>query len=367
MNISLAFIRVLFIFLSVLFMAAYSTINAREGFTLYNLIIGIVAGFSFGILLISVESLFKRFNLRVFNVAILGLFCGYLMGIAISLIFKAALNASALPMHSAPIEFIQILIFLFTTYLGMTLSVRAADEIYVSIPFIKFKSINHKKKDLLIDLSALMDTRIIDLAASGILDNNLVIPRFIIKELNAMLEANDDLLKTKARRCLEAVKKLENLPSLELRFADNDFPDLKDLQSKLARLARMLDANIITADMNRLQQTQMENSRVINLHLLANALKPITQTGETLQIKIQRYGKEPRQGVGYLEDGTMVVVNGGAEFIGDTIKSQVLSVKHTSSGRMIFCNAVEDGLLTSQEIEQKVSEMENTHKSYFAI
>jgi uncharacterized protein YacL len=96
-------------------------------------------------------------------------------------------------------------------------------------------------------------------------------------------------------------------------------------------------------------------------------LKPITQTGEFINIKIQRYGKEPRQGVGYLDDGTMVVINGGAEFIGETIKAQVLSVKHTSSGRMIFCNAAEEGVFSEHQIAQTVADMETSHKNYFAL
>lgn len=367
MNISLSFIRVFFVILSILFLTTYTTTSSPEGITLPNVIIGVISGMAFGFLLISTDTLFKRFSLRTFNIATLGLFCGYLMGEAISLIFKTVVDVSTLPLSPATTELAKTGIFLFTAYLGMIMSVRAADEIYISIPFIKFKPTSHKKKDMLVDVSALMDSRIIDLAASGLLDNNLIIPRFIIKELNAMGESNDEMLKNKARRCLEAVKKLENQPNLELRFSDNDFPELKDLQAKLTRLARNLDANIITADMNRVQQTQVDGTKVINIHLLANALKPITQSGEALQIKIQRYGKEPRQGVGYLDDGTMVVINGGAEYIGETIKAQVLSVKHTTSGRMIFCNAVEDGMMTSQEIEQTVAEMENSHKNYFAI
>lgn len=367
MNISLAFIRVFFVILSILFLTTYTTTTSIEGFTFANIIIGVISGLAFGFVLIGTDSLFKRFNLRTFNIATLGLFCGYLMGEAITLIYKTVIDVSALPLSPATSELVRIAIFLFTAYLGMVMSVRAADEIYISIPFIKFKPTSHKKKDILVDVSALMDTRIIDLASSGLLDSNLIIPRFTVKELNAMGEGTDDMLKAKARRCLDAIKKLENIPALELRFVENDFPELKDLQSKLTRLARMLDANIITADMNRIQQSQIDGARIINIHLLANALKPITQSGETLQIKIQRYGKEPRQGVGYLEDGTMVVVNGGAEYIGDTIKAQVLSVKHTSSGRMIFCNAVEDGLMSTQEIEQTVSELENSHKNYFAI
>ncbi len=138
--------------------------------------------------------------------------------------------------------------------------------------------------------------------------------------------------------------------------------------TKLLHLARLLDASIITADLNKIQQSSAEGVRIINIHGLSNALKPITQNGELLNIKIQRYGKEPRQGVGYLDDGTMVVVNGGAEYIGDTIKAQVLSVKHTSSGRMIFCNTTEEQLASLQEMSLQTSdELDNSSKNYYSL
>jgi uncharacterized protein YacL len=367
MNISLTFIRTFFLIMCVLFASTYATTTASNGFTPANLVIGIVSGLFFGLGVISLDYLFKRFNLRTFNLAMLGLFCGYLMGEAILLLLTTAFEFSALAVSPEILTVLKIAIFLFTAYLGMAMTARAADEIYVSIPFVKFKPTSYKKKDILVDASAFLDTRIIDLAISGLLDHQLIIPRFLIKELNANLEGAEENVKSKARRCLDTVKKLENIPTLELRYSDTDFPELKDPMSKLIRLARMMDANIITADINRVQQASIEGIRIINIHLLSNALKPLTQTGEFLTIKIQRYGKEPRQGVGYLDDGTMVVVNGGAEFIGENIKSQVLSVKHTSSGRMIFCNAADENLMALPDLEQSVSDLENTHKNYFAL
>jgi uncharacterized protein YacL len=142
---------------------------------------------------------------------------------------------------------------------------------------------------------------------------------------------------------------------------------VKDPMTKLIRLARFLDANIITSDINRIQQSSHEGVSIINIHMLSNALKPITQTGEFINIKIQRYGKEPRQGVGYLEDGTMVVVNGGAEYIGETIKAQVLSVKHTTSGRMIFCNTSEETLLSDHEFDHTIPDTDNAPRDYLSV
>jgi uncharacterized protein YacL len=329
--------------LSIFFMTTYM-IAGEAGYTATNLGLGVLLGVILGCLLIGFDLLFKRFNLRAFNIAIVGLFFGYLMGQALVLVFSAILDISAASIHLQPrvLEVITISLFLFGIYLGTLMTLRASDELYVSIPFVKFTPTAHKKRDLIIDGSVLSDARIIDMAASGMLDHHLILPRFLIKELYAAAETPDEMTRTKAKRALEVAKKLEGMTELELRYNDTDFPDVKDPMSKMIRLARLVDANILTADISRIQMAAIEGVRVINIHFLSNALKPLMQAGEHIKIKIQRYGKEPRQGVGYLDDGTMVVVNGGGQYIGETIDAQVLSVKHTTSGRMIFCNASDE-------------------------
>jgi uncharacterized protein YacL len=365
MNISLSLIRILFVLMCILFATTYTT-SALNGFDLINALLGIAAGLISGLILIGIEKMF-RFNIRELNIATLGLFFGYLLGKAIVAIFSTVLVLAKLSINPQVEVLSEAAIFLFCTYLGMVLTSRASEELYVSIPFIRLKPTTHKKKEVLLDGSILMDPRIIDLASSGLLDHNLILPRFMLKEFQAMADANDEATKAKGRRCLEVTKKLETIPTLDMKYVDTDFPDLKDTMGKLIKLARHLDANILTADISRIQQgASADGIRIINIHSLSNALKPLTQTGEYLNVKIQRYGKEARQGVGYLEDGTMVVVNGGAEFIGDTIRAQVLSVKHTSSGRMIFCNATDDQM-SEHEVMQTVANMENSHKNYFAV
>lgn len=367
MNLSLAFARVFFLLLCILFLTTYSVTSLPGGMNLANTLRGILSGSIFGVLLIGSEFLFQRFNVRALNLASLGLLFGYLMGQAILLILDHIITLSGAAPSSEVLNLAKIAIFIITCYMGLIMTTRGAEELYLSIPFVKFKPSYQKKKDILLDISILTDPRIIDLATSGLLDHHLIFPRFALKELYQMADSNDEMIKAKARKSLEVIKKLESIPSLELRYVDNDFPEIKDVNSKLTSLARHLDANIITADINRVQISEIEGIRVININLLSNALKPITTAGEFLSIKIQRYGKEPRQGVGYLDDGTMVVVNGGAEFIGEVIRTQVLSVKHTSSGRMIFCNAAEETILTEQELQQSVKNLENTHKNYFAL
>jgi len=304
---------------------------------------GLLGGLLLSGCLVALDLATEKFNLRSFNTAVIGLFFGYLMSQAVLLIFDGIIGKEvALATSYMPLRFF---IFLISSYLAMTMTARAVGEIHASIPFVEFKQTTFKKKDILIDTSILNDSRIIDLASTGLLDHHLIMPKFAFKELQNLVETGEEVAKAKARRCLEVLKKLETIPSLDLRFVDTDFPEIKDSMAKLVQIARFLDTNIITSDINRIQQSSIEAVRIINIHMLSHALKPITQADESISIKIQPYGKEARQGVGYLDDGTMVVVNGGAEFIGETIKAYVLSVKHTSSGRMIFCNAAEDGSL----------------------
>ena len=352
MNISLIFIRIFFTIISIFFMTVYM-LSSPKGVVAMNALIGIGIGIVFSLLLIGFDALFRKFTLRSFNIGVVGLFIGYLMGQALVLIFDAIIDLSTISaiFRSQTLEVIKISLFLFGTYLGAIMTLRASDELYISIPFIKFAPTMQKKKDLIIDTSVLSDPRIIDLCSTGILDQHLVVPRFIVKELYAQIEGSDDATKSRARRSLEVIKTMEQLRFLGLRFNDTDFPEVKETINKSIRLARLIDANILTADISRVQTASIEGIQIINIHCLSNALKPLMEAGEIIKIKVQRYGKEPRQGVGYLDDGTMVVINGGGSFIGHIIDTQVLSVKHTSSGRMIFCNAVDGELIEGVEFQ----------------
>ncbi|MEC7839487.1 MAG: TRAM domain-containing protein [Chlamydiota bacterium] len=364
MDVSLTFIRIIFLLLCALISTTYTTSTMEGGLTLNSIANGIIAGGVFGTAIIGLDTMFRRFNLRSFNIAILGMFFGYLLAQAIVTIMTGFIDFGASQIDENTLVFIKASIYLSMIYIGMVMTARAAEELYVSLPFFKLKSTSLKKKDILIDSSILNDARLIDLASSGLLDNHLVIPRFIINELYAQNDKGDEATKNRARKGLETIKKLESLHSLDLRYTDNDFPEIKAPLEKLTKLARMMDANIITADMSQIQQSSVEDVRIIKFQQLCNALKPLSQTGEFISIKIQRYGKEPRQGVGYLDDGTMVVVNGGAEFIGDSIKAQVLSVKHTSSGRMIFCNALEENLLEDEDYDHSAHYSHASHQSH---
>lgn len=365
MKISISVIRVFFIALCILLITSYTTVALDGGLNATNVVLGLMAGTIFSLLLIGLDVLFKKWSFYSFNIALLGIICGYFMGEAVMLVFNAIFHLSPFGIAPAVITLIKTFAFLSCTYFGVTLATKTFGELLLMLPFGS-KNASPKKKDIIVDWTVLQDARIIELAASGLLDDSLIVPQFVFKELYVMLDNSDETIKSRGRRCLEAFKKLEGISTLGLRYSDVDFPEILDYNLKLLQLAGSIDANIITADAARLQQYAMGRVRIIHMHLLSNAIKPIS--GEQLMIKIQRYGKEPRQGVGYLDDGTMVVVNGAAEYIGETIKALVLSVKHTASGRMIFCNTAEESADAVESLLNHVSiDLDQTQKNYYTV
>ena len=293
-------------------------------------------------LVISGSKLLKETSLKSLNIIVLGLFVGYL----ITHLFMSALMAidgfHLFEIAPSNLLFIKLSIYLICSYLGMVFVWQAQDNWTLSIPFVRLMPLESKKRDFLIDSAVLTDPRLIDLAATGLFDHRLILPRFILQECKRGLEQENEVEKQRNKRAIEIVQKLEEVPGLELRIDEHDFFEVKEPHHKLIQLARLLDAHILTSDPSGLNARTYEGVKWINLLTLSNALKPVVQTGETIPIKIQRYGKEPLQGVGYLDDGTMVVVNGGSEHLGETIQVQVLSVKHTPTGRMIFCNSAHE-------------------------
>lgn len=341
MNLSISCIRIFFLIITMFFFSLFTNSLSLHGWDYFSgmsLLGGALFGALFAGLCIGLELIFKQFSLRAFVIATLGLFLGFLFSQAILLTFDLLLQSIPSEINPDLVRFLKAAIVLASAYFGVILTARSSDI----LPLINSKGNVPKRKSVILDSSILSDPRLIDLVNSGLLDQQLIMPKFAIKELHFLAENSDEAIKAKARKSLETLKKLESIKEIDLRFVDQDFPEIKDLNSKLTSLARQLECNILTAELNKIQQSELDGLKVININFLSQALKPITTAGEQILIKIQRFGKEPRQGIGYLDDGTMVVVNGGAEFIGETIKAIVLSVKSTTSGRMIFCNAIDD-------------------------
>ncbi|MBS0655768.1 MAG: hypothetical protein JSR46_08325 [Verrucomicrobia bacterium] len=261
------------------------------------------------------------------------------MGSAVIFSIQSLINVIR-PSFEVP-NSLMVVAFFASVYLGIMLISTSAERWWLNIPFIRLAPAEQRKtREIIVDLAAIEDTRLIELARTGLLDHLLVVPTFIVKEIQKSLESPDEVTRTRGRKCHEHLKRLECLPQLGLTIKEFHFHDSEDLATRLTRAAKLTQAYLLTSQDVFSLKGEEDFVTTINLETISIALKPGAQRGEALSIKIQRLGKEPKQGVGYLEDGTMVVVNGGGEHLGQTIRTQVLSQKYSSSGKIIFCNAV---------------------------
>lgn len=243
----------------------------------------------------------------------------------------------------AAIVFFQVtVVFLaaFLGYLGMVLAVRKRDDIvgvFASLPWFGREKSNRGEAKLL-DTSAIIDGRIADLCKAGFLEGTLVIPSFVLNELQHVADSGDILKRNRGRRGLDIVNHIRRQSDLRVQIYENvkGLEDARDVDDKLVKLAKRLGARIITTDFNLNKVAEIHGIQVLNVNELANALKPVVLPGEEMNVQVIKDGKEAGQGVGYLDDGTMIVVDGGKKYIGHSTRVQVTSVLQTPAGRMIF-------------------------------
>jgi uncharacterized protein YacL len=231
---------------------------------------------------------------------------------------------------------IQIILILVFCYLGMVIAMRGKDEFNIIIPYLKFSRQDQRDELLLLDTSVIIDGRIADIIKTKFIDGRLIIPRFVLKELQEIADSQDALKRNRGRRGLDILNRIQKDAHLDVRIHEDDFPDTKDVDTKLVRLAKLLSAKIFTNDFNLNKIAELQGVTVLNINDLANALRPVVLPGETMEVRISKEGKEHNQGVAYLDDGTMVVVDNAKHLIGQAMRVIVTSVLQTSAGRMIF-------------------------------
>lgn len=190
-------------------------------------------------------------------------------------------------------------------------------------------------------MSILEDGRIVDLVRLGLFEGQLFVPSFLSKELKIQSENSDDFIRNRARKALDSLKRLETVSQYGIQYKDVYAPDALELSEKILFLSKAEQMTILTNE-SALRIEDQNQGQFLSIETIASALKPPIPKGENLSIKIQRLGKEPRQGIGYLEDGTMVVVNGGGDYLGRMVRTQVLSQKYSTSGKIVFCNVREE-------------------------
>jgi len=188
----------------------------------------------------------------------------------------------------------------------------------------------------ILDTSAIIDGRVADMVDLGFIGGPLVVPQFVLNEVQGIADSTDPLKRARGRRGLSILERLQSLEGVEVRITDQDFPRVKKVDAKIVALAKATGGTVVTNDFNLTKVAELQGVRVLNINQLAHALRPVVLPGESVQVTLQKEGKEPGQGVGYLEDGTMVVVEQGASLLGQSVKAVVTSVLQTTAGRMIF-------------------------------
>ncbi|HNX92632.1 MAG TPA: TRAM domain-containing protein [Syntrophomonas sp.] len=241
--------------------------------------------------------------------------------------------------------YLTLTIFMLCGYLGLRIGTRRAFELWQLLPISHEKLESHKKNGgtcKVVDTSAIIDGRIYDVALSRFLEGNLLVPLFVVEELQHIADSSDNLRRAKGRRGLELLSKMNQHSDIKIDIIETDIPEEKEVDMKLIRLCKQINASIITNDYNLNKVAELQGITVLNINELTNAVKVVVYPGETMSISVLKAGREPGQGVGYLEDGTMVVVEDAQHELGNNLEVLVTSVFQTAAGRMIFTRKIKE-------------------------
>jgi uncharacterized protein YacL len=291
----------------------------------------IVLGLAAALGIIYFEHRLKRATLK----RLIGAAVGSIMGIVGAALISDLLTDTAF--DSSSLSFIKLFILFLMTYVGLVVGANKGDLLNLSALGGIFGGERPPKKAYkILDTSVVIDGRIADICETGFLDGILVIPHFVLRELQQVADSADSLKRNRGRRGLDILQRIQKMAGITVQFVENDFPAIREVDMKLIELAKEFDAKIVTNDFNLNKVAQLRGVEVLNINELANALKPVYLPGETMKVFILKEGKEFNQGIAYLDDGTMVVVDNARKMIGKTVESSVTSVLQTTAGKMIF-------------------------------
>lgn len=308
----------------------------------------VVATYLAGVILINrikaALSYLDRILDRITVESLVGSLAGLFFGVMV-----AGLSSYPLSQLQGPFSYVTILVFLSAVFLGTRVGARRSAEILTLLPAGRKPAINeelvsgHKK---VLDTSAIIDGRIYDVCQSNFLQGPLIVPTFVIEELQHIADSSDHIRRSKGRRGLELLSKMQKHSEIEIDIIEANIPEEKEVDAKLVRLCKQISASIITNDYNLNKVSELQGIKVLNINQLANAVKVMVYPGENMHVNIIKEGKENGQGVGYLEDGTMIVVENAGEDIGAELEVTVTSVFQTAAGRMIFTRKLKEEALS---------------------
>lgn len=293
-----------------------------------------------GLLSIVLDSMAKNKQITTISAVFFGLLMGFLLGTLFWMAVQPLVEQYLASWGTAElIQPTRLLITLVCCYVAVSLLLQTKDEFRFLIPYVEFSKQVKGGRPLVLDTSVIIDGRIADICETGVIDTKLVVPHFVLQELQGIADSSDKIKRNRGRRGLDMLKKLQSNPKIELQMHDANLPELRNVHKvdeRLVVLAKVLGGRVVTNDFNLNKIAQLQGVEVINLNELANALKLVALPGEQLHIRIIKQGDQINQGVGYLDDGTMVVVEQGRSAIGQEVPITVTSVLQTPAGRMIF-------------------------------
>jgi uncharacterized protein YacL len=293
-------------------------------------VIGMLIGAGVGLTLILLEVTLRKVSTSGLSSSVFGLILGLIMAKLVGDAF------SLTPLRPETLSSIRVGLTLVFCYLGMVMALRGKDEFNIIIPYVRLRRQDQGEDITILDTSVIIDGRIVDIFKTKFVEGRIAIPKFVLRELQQIADSSDPIKRQRGRRGLDMLHTLQKEPGLNIVLHEEDFPETTEVDAKLVKLAKLLNAKILTVDFNLNRVATIQGITVLNINELANAIKTVVFPGEQLQIKLIREGKEHNQAVGYLDDGTMVVVEDGRRFIGQELRVMVSSVLQTQAGRMIF-------------------------------
>jgi uncharacterized protein YacL len=308
-------------------------------------------GLGLGIAILIFEARVNQASLK----RLIGAAVGSILGIIGAYLMSLVLGQSVFPRNT--LSFLQLFIMVVMTYIGLMVGAAKGDMLNLAALGGLFGAEKQSKRShKILDTSVIIDGRISDVSAAGFLDGVLVIPQFVLRELQQVADSPDPLKRNRGRRGLDILQKMQKMATVVVQIVDDDFPRVRDVDMKLIELAKSYEAKIVTNDFNLNKIAQLQGVEVLNINELANALKPIVLPGEIMRVFILKEGKEYNQGVAYLDDGTMVVVDNAKKMISKTIDISVTSVLQTTAGKMIFGKYDERHPQQRERTEQAVNQ-----------
>jgi uncharacterized protein YacL len=288
-----------------------------------------------GAVVVAAEDRLRQASLPRLVGACLGALVGLTLALLASSVLSSALGARA--------SIVQAALFVALTYLGLIVGAEKGGLLNLSaLDLFSTETVHHGAPKIL-DTSVIIDGRIADVAETGFLDSSLTIPQFVLWELQTVADSADSLKRNRGRRGLDVLERLNKMKKISVDIVEKDYPDLKEVDQKLIELAKEIDGKIVTNDFNLNKLAQLQGVSVLNINELANAIKPVVLPGEAMKVFVIKEGKEYNQGVAYLDDGTMVVVDNARDQIAKTIEISVTSVLQTTAGKMIFGRYGDEG------------------------